>query len=354
MTAVNYSARNYGGTVSVVDQFGPLKFQDSNIVFDSSSMGPEYATARQQNIVMGFHDASSTIYENTNRIAIGNKAGNIAQELTCIAIGYQAGENGQKTGAIALGPAAGQFDQHIRCVAIGGAAGYTSQGDDSVSIGTFAGQNSQRQSCIAIGNSAGKTNQNEFSIAIGNEAGNTSQASNCIAIGNGAGKTNQLGNSVAVGFLAGSSNQKNSSVAVGNFAGNNNQSENSVAIGSQAGQTDQVSHSICIGFKSSITVDHENFSKNKITFCIGAREKDHNNTGGAANQHSFVVSTATINTLPGPLIDGGVSVNNNTAGDLATKYFNNANDVGFLNVKINRGEEHFVGMLPLFNLRKII
>lgn len=358
MTAINYSARNYGGGVAVVDQFGPLKFQASDIVFDSSAMGPEYGTARNQNIVMGFHDANPVIYDNTNRIAIGNKAGNIGQGLLSIAIGHQAGEHSQNTSAVAVGAAAGQFDQHILAVAIGGGAGYTSQGDDSIAIGTFAGQSFQKKNSISIGNSAGKINQDEFSIAIGNEAGSSTQSSNSVAIGNGAGKINQSGNSIAVGFLAGNSGQKSDSIAIGNAAGISNQSEKSIAIGLQAGQLNQVSHSICIGYKSSIVTTDEVFSKNKISLCLSVREKDNNNTGGATAQHSFVFSTAESTThLQGPLSDGQhieTPHTDNTAGDLASKYFNNSDNVGFLNVKINRGEEHFVGMMALFNLRKII
>ena len=72
-----------------------------------------------------------------------------------IAIGYGAGNTGQKSYAIAIGAASGTFSQGYEAIAIGINSGQNNQGTNSIALGPQAGQNNQGTNSIAIGNLAG-------------------------------------------------------------------------------------------------------------------------------------------------------------------------------------------------------
>ena len=148
---------------------------------------------------------------NLTEIAIGLSAG-ISQGPYAIAIGYNAGNTGQKGVAIAIGYNAGNTEQLDNAIAIGTNAGNTTQQNNAIAIGRNAGNTSQRNSAIAIGTNAGNTEQLGGAIAIGRNAGNTEQLDNAIAIGTDAGYTNQGQYSIAIGYNAGNTDQPANSI----------------------------------------------------------------------------------------------------------------------------------------------
>ena len=99
-----------------------------------------------------------------------------------------------------------------------------------IAIGANAGSNGQGVLAIAIGTNAGQYNQGATSVSIGFNSGWTGQKSDCIAIGQLAGTSNQGAQSVAIGLQAGSFNQGSNSVAIGFMAGYSNQPNNSIVI----------------------------------------------------------------------------------------------------------------------------
>ena len=86
---------------------------------------------------------------------------------------------------------------------------------DKIKIGQGAGQTGQGGLSVAIGGGAGQNNQSSYAIAIGHDAGKTDQRIDCIAIGGSAGRTNQGRLSIAIGGDAGVSNQPDDSIAIG-------------------------------------------------------------------------------------------------------------------------------------------
>ena len=116
-----------------------------------------------------------------NNISIGSNAG-VGQGQDAVAIGYNAGNQGQQMNAIAIGNSAGYYSQLNNTVAIGNNAGYHEQGSNSVAIGNSAAYTQQNQQSVAIGYQSGQINQGAYSIAIGANAGQTNQASNTIVL----------------------------------------------------------------------------------------------------------------------------------------------------------------------------
>ena len=102
------------------------------------------------------------------------------------------------TDKISLGNLAGQTTQGANAVAVGGAAGYTGQGGYAVAVGPYAGQTTQGANAIAVGYSAGNTTQGGSAVAVGRQAGNSNQGDNAIAIGHLAGYTNQAARSIVI------------------------------------------------------------------------------------------------------------------------------------------------------------
>jgi hypothetical protein len=102
---------------------------------------------------------------------------------TTIALGQNAGFDGQGNAAIAIGKNAGQGGQGAASITIGeDAGGNTTQGANAVAIGKSAGFDAQGDDAIAIGTRAGLTNQGDYAVAIGNNAGVTNQGNNSIIL----------------------------------------------------------------------------------------------------------------------------------------------------------------------------
>jgi hypothetical protein len=119
-------------------------------------------------------------------------------------------------------------------------------GSDRVRIGQRAGETSQRPLTVAVGTNAGRISQDTYCIAVGHEAGYERQRVGAVAVGFAAGMSDQSDNAVAVGTFAGSASQGRNAVAVGYGAGGIYQGENAIAIGLSAGGTSQPPNSICI------------------------------------------------------------------------------------------------------------
>jgi hypothetical protein len=136
-------------------------------------------------------------------------------------------------------------------ISLGNQAGETTQGDYAVALGYNAGTTSQGGSATAVGDSAGQTTQGAGAVAVGVYAGNTSQGASAVAVGNLAGNTSQGGYAVAVGNLAGQSTQGINAVAIGDTAGQTNQGASAIAIGKEAGHTNQAANSIVINATNS-------------------------------------------------------------------------------------------------------
>jgi hypothetical protein len=116
-------------------------------------------------------------------IALGQNAGFDGQANAAIAVGQAAGAGGQGGAAISIGlNAGGNTTQGTHAVAIGSSAGYDAQGISSVAIGEGAGANTQGDSAVAVGRQAGQNSQGAFSVAVGRQAGQTSQANNSIIL----------------------------------------------------------------------------------------------------------------------------------------------------------------------------
>jgi hypothetical protein len=184
-------------------------------------------------------------------VAIGYQAGQNNQRSDSVAIGYQSGQNSQQQSSVAIGTQAGMFNQQSSSIAIGFQAAKTSQAVFSTAIGYLAGTYNQGSASIAIGSSAGFTAQGVQCVAIGFQSGMFGQNSQSVAIGYQCGQTGQRSQSVAIGCLAGSINQSSSAVAIGFSAGQTGQSSQAIAIGFAAGQRGQGASSVAIGYQSA-------------------------------------------------------------------------------------------------------
>jgi hypothetical protein len=166
---------------------------------------------------------------------------------TLIALGQNAGLDGQGNAAIAIGLNAGQGGQGDAAITIGqDAGGNTTQGANAVAIGRSAGFDAQGEYSVAIGQNAGSNIQGLQSVAVGLNAGSNTQGNLAVGIGVSAGFTNQGDAAVAIGPSAGYSTQRNEAVAIGAFAGETTQGTSAVAIGSGAGRTSQGNNSIIL------------------------------------------------------------------------------------------------------------
>ena len=141
-------------------------------------------------------------------------------------------------------------------LALGTNAGYNGQGLWGVALGSEAAVFNQGQWSVAIGSNAGRTNQSYSSVAIGSNAGYSLQGANSVAIGVNAGNITQGEGSVAIGEHAGENNQGNGgihSVAVGDYSGNLNQGTGATAIGPYSGQTNQGAYAVALGYMAGMS-----------------------------------------------------------------------------------------------------
>lgn len=144
---------------------------------------------------------------------LSNKTG--AAGPTTIALGQNAGLDGQANAAIALGQYAGQGGQGGAAISIGlNAGGNTTQGEYAVAVGAGAGYDAQGNAAVAVGTGAGATFQGVQAVAIGTDAGATSQANRAVAVGYLAGSSGQGTDAVAIGYYAGELNQGNNSIII--------------------------------------------------------------------------------------------------------------------------------------------
>ena len=228
-----------------VDISGETRIQTDNVRFGrraGNTFQGSYA------IAIGFEAGLSG--ERSGAISIGYQAGQTNQGTNSIAIGIQAGISNEQSGAIAIGFQAGQYDQSSNSIAIGVLSGNLQQRGNSIAIGSSAGRNTQGSGSVAIGFVAGQFAQGSSGIAIGNSAGMDTQGTNAIAIGVSAGHTNQGQVGIGIGVQAGGFNQSSGAIAIGFTAGRGLQGNNSIAIGVEAGLSGEQSGAIAIGFQS--------------------------------------------------------------------------------------------------------
>ncbi len=131
-------------------------------------------------------------------------------------------------------------------------------GSERVRIGQRAGEIGQQVSTVAVGLNAGQQAQAAYSVAVGVQAGQVSQSTNSVAIGNQAGFQRQGRSSVGVGYLAGYTDQSENSVAIGYYAGGGTQGRNAVAVGYYAGIAAQGDYAIAIGSEAGATLQPPN------------------------------------------------------------------------------------------------
>jgi len=186
-----------------------LKNKLDNIA-DGANVSPSWLTTDDPGYVVG----------NTEKVAVGNSAGQTSQGTKSVAVGNEAGKT----------------TQGRKSVAVGNFAGHTGQGANSVAVGNFAGHTGQKPWSVAVGDYAGNDTQGDVSVAVGSFSGQTTQGANSVAVGNFAGQTTQGANSVATGYYAGQTRQGTMSVAVGNEAGKTDLGDYSIAIGNKASQ----------------------------------------------------------------------------------------------------------------------
>ena len=112
---------------------------------------------------------------------LNNKTG--AAGPTIIALGQNAGLDGQANAAIALGQSAGQGGQGGAAISIGlNTGGNIFQGAGAIAIGSSAGFDGQGVNAVSIGVNAGLFVQGASAVAIGALAGYTGQPANTIIL----------------------------------------------------------------------------------------------------------------------------------------------------------------------------
>jgi hypothetical protein len=235
-----------------------------------------------------FWNTNSNQWEVGNTsVHLGANAGYLQQSpLGTVAIGENAGYDGQVTLAVAIGSSAGYDVQEESAIAIGTNAGYYNQQKDAIAIGTSAGRNSSQigntgEGHITIGFEAGKWGQLEHAIAIGYQAADGDDVTNqddvqledTIAIGTKAARRRQKASAIAIGSSAGVDDQGEKAIAIGYEAGLNNQKGNAVAIGTSAGQNASLDLSdavkqIAIGFEAG------KYSQAEDSIAIGTNAAD--------------------------------------------------------------------------------
>jgi hypothetical protein len=164
----------------------------------------------------------------TNKVKLGNNAGNVNQGSNAVAVGVNTGRNNQGSNTVAVGMNSGMNNQGNSSISVGFGAGTNLQGVSSLAIGTNAGQVKQGDNAIAIGSSAGLSGEQTGGISIGYQAGMSNQGKNSVAIGVNAGATNQGCSSVAIGENSGKLNLGDFSVAIG--ANANSVNKNNIVI----------------------------------------------------------------------------------------------------------------------------
>lgn len=233
-------------------------------------------------------------------IGIGENAGLTSQEVSCVAIGQDAGKTTQRNKAVAIGLQAGASDQQASSIAIGEQAGNTTQGAGAIAIGLASGLVNQGESSIAMGINAGASVQKNDAVAIGTNSGASDQGVSSVAVGRGAGQGAQGNNSVAIGVSAGSSGQSTNSVAIGIDAARGGQGISAVAIGNAAAVSIQGTDAIAIGRRAG--------GSNQSDFAIAMGASAGRDTQGL---RSIAVGSSAGYTNQG---DGGIAVGY-TAGE---------------------------------------
>jgi hypothetical protein len=137
---------------------------DGNLTLPSNAFAINYANGIQVSLGGG----------NVTWAQLGNKDG--ASGPTIIALGQNAGFDGQGNAAIAIGQNAGAGGQGASSITIGqDAGGNTTQGANAVAIGKSAGFDAQGTNSIAIGANAGITSQANNSIILNATGANLNQ-----------------------------------------------------------------------------------------------------------------------------------------------------------------------------------
>ena len=192
---------------------------DGNLTLPGNTFAVNYANGTQVSLGGG----------NVTWAQLDDKNGNSGPTL--IALGQNAGFDGQGNAAIAIGQNAGAGGQGASSITIGeDAGGNTTQGANAVAIGKSAGFDAQSIGAVAIGSGAGSNIQGYQSVAIGENAGADTQGGSAVALGGSAGENSQGVYSVAIGYAAAQINQGASAVAIGLYAGQTNQGNNSIVL----------------------------------------------------------------------------------------------------------------------------
>jgi hypothetical protein len=240
--------------ISGFDSIGALEFTNGNSNVTVNSNSNLWTFDSTGNLTLPAN-AFAINYANGTQVSLGggnvtwaqidDKAGNSGP--TIIALGQNAGFDGQGNAAIAIGKNAGAGGQGASSITIGeDAGGNTTQGADAVAIGRSAGYDAQGLQAVAIGLYAGTNTQGQYSVAIGGSAGATSQGQESVAVGVNSGSTAQGIGAVSIGASSGASSQGNTSVAIGTSSGALSQGANAVAIGYLAGYQSQGNNSIIL------------------------------------------------------------------------------------------------------------
>jgi hypothetical protein len=246
-------------------------------------------------------------------IALGQNAGFDGQGNAAIAIGKNAGQGGQGDSSITIGEdAGGNTTQGANAVAIGRSAGFDAQGEYAVAIGQNAGYAFQGLQTVAVGLNAGSNTQSNLAVAIGVSAGSNTQGDAAVAIGASAGFDAQGNQAVAIGTSAGQTSQGTYAVAIGSGAGANAQGNNSIilnATGANLNQTTANTFTV-----SPVRNDTSNIAE-VMFYNATSKEVTYGNTisiAGNANVGNLNTTTAIITTGNITTINSGLLQNGNS------------------------------------------
>jgi hypothetical protein len=260
---------------------------------------------------------------NTDKISLGNQAGETAQGDWGIAVGYQAGRDTQGNYGVAIGREAGEVTQGTESIAIGRQAGYD-QGNYAVHIGSFAGGGTSGTSgvgSIGLGKGAGTNNAGQYAIAIGYDSQYDGSANNSIAIGKEASKAGGGSDSIAIGYNAMLSNGSAAyTTAIGYEAARSNSvgggSDRAIAIGYRAGYATLHPNSIILNAENAIL----NSAGTDRFYVAPIR----NTTGTTILQYNSSTKEITHNTLTPSLIE-----------DLSHQVDDNATNLGAIDTGLS-------------------
>ena len=176
-----------------------------NFLSDKIKIGNDAGFISQSNNAIAIGNNAGYSSQNLSSIAIGYDAGRVTQSNYSIAMGFESGYYTQGQYNVAIGYNAGkgtitrgQYDYSIAIGYLAHATMNASTGGASVAIGYQAGYDGQLAYNVGIGYRAGASAQGNNAVAIGRDAGRFGQLDYAVAIGAFAGPTNQHANSIVI------------------------------------------------------------------------------------------------------------------------------------------------------------